>query len=68
MGSQLAIRSKALEALAEAASNRKLRPARDLDKLVPLIRAAPSRIRHGAGEAGDPAGGALEAGGRGRRA
>jgi len=35
-------RSKALEALAEAASNRKLCPARDLDKLVPLIRAAPS--------------------------
>ena len=37
------LRPKALEVLAEAASNRNLRPARDLDKLVPLIRAAPSR-------------------------
>ena len=35
-------RAKVLDALAEAASNRKLSPPRDLDKLVPLIRAAPS--------------------------
>jgi len=35
-------RAKVLEALAEAASNRKLSPAGDLDKLVPLIRAAPA--------------------------
>jgi putative heme-binding domain-containing protein len=36
------IRAKVLEALAEAASNRQLAPLRDLDKLVPLIRPAPS--------------------------
>ena len=42
-GFSAANRAKALEALAEAASNRNLRPAHDLDKLVPLIRPAPSR-------------------------
>ena len=32
------IKAKALAALAEAARNRGLRPARDLDKLVPLVK------------------------------
>ena len=34
---------KAFEALAEAASNRNLRPAKDLDGLIPLIRPAVPR-------------------------
>ncbi len=34
-----ALRVKALDALAEAASTRDLRPSRDIDKLVPLLRA-----------------------------
>jgi putative heme-binding domain-containing protein len=38
-----AVRVKALDVLADAASNRQLRPARDLEKLVPLIGAAGAR-------------------------
>ncbi len=34
------VRVKAFEALAEAAANRNLKPPRDLDKLVPLVRDA----------------------------
>jgi putative heme-binding domain-containing protein len=41
------LKVKALEALAEAAANRKLRPGRDLDKLIPLIRSAGSRADTG---------------------
>ena len=37
------IKKKALEALAEAAANRNLRPARDVDKLTALIQLARSR-------------------------
>ena len=37
------IKLKALEALAEAASNRNLRPANDVDKLVALVQSASSR-------------------------
>jgi putative heme-binding domain-containing protein len=37
------LRSKALEVLAEAASNRNLRPVRDLERIVPLVRADSSR-------------------------
>ncbi len=36
------VRVKALDALAEAAANRKLRPPRDLEKLVPLIKPSSS--------------------------
>jgi putative heme-binding domain-containing protein len=37
------LRAKVLEMLAQAAANRNLRPVRDLDKLVPLLRASSSR-------------------------
>jgi len=38
-----AMRRKALEALAEAAQNRKMQPAQHLEKLIPLFEAAASR-------------------------
>jgi putative heme-binding domain-containing protein len=41
------IKLKALEALTEAASNRKLRPGNDADKLVTLIRPSSSRVEPG---------------------
>ena len=61
---------KALEALAEAAANRKLKPAQDLEKMS-LRGCCASRIRRprhdraGTGRAGGPAGGPLEARGGG---
>ena len=38
-----ATRRKALEALAEAAQNRKMQPARQLERLIPLFESAASR-------------------------
>ena len=60
------VKLKALEALAEAAANRNLRPAKDTDKLVALIQPAASRSGAGPREGGRPAGGPLEARGGGR--
>ena len=62
------VRVKALDALAEAAANRKLRPPGDLEKLVPLIRPSSSPTEATARTVGGTAGGALEARGRGRGA
>ena len=57
---------KALEALAEAAANRSLRPTKDLDKLVRLDPAGSVASGTRPREGGDPAGGPLEARGGGR--
>ena len=55
------VRVKAFEALAEAAANRSLKPPRDLEKLVPLVRDAEGGSHAAPREACDSVGGPLEA-------